>query len=558
MKQELIVRKFKTRPDRIKERYVLENGLLNSDNIVKNIPWSYVHDSNLRKSLGMKGCTVLFAEDKNAFNHSNYSKMKRISTSDYHNYVKCYKYKSILDLLERNREYNHVTVGMNSFERSIILVDRDYPYSFDDIDHIKFLCKRLSEVMGVKFPEPNFITINRLKKNNKKLDNNHYQIGWVLSPEDSYIIDGWKTVSYYRNMKLANKAFENYSNLIYNMARLFGGDVNYKGFNCKNPFYKTQETIWISNNYADRKILESLDDFINRDDFISNMNISYDMFPVVDSKTSSIWANGKPVEKTYRQANLLTEMKKIEKVEKKYSEYLKNEEAKNSRHMYATNEFRTLYFKMLRNGEVLELNDAIELFKQFERDSLKFNGKLDIESDAEIRSAVISTMKFCEANFDPSKASRFSDKDRKASADFRNARKSLCHLVMFLKRREGFNHKEIREFVLANGYGNCNDHRVVYRVLNHETLDENYKALLNFLRNYKYCFKPNVRFLYGQAIYVLNEYNMLPKSKNMPISYFIEEAKLKVMAIISNDPTFNYQTIDNQYNDLDNIETDYG
>ena len=148
--------------------------------------------------------------------------------------------KDIQTVYEILKDYRQVTAGINHRERQVVIADFDEtPFNEDTIDDLESVCNANNL--------PHFTYLEH------HLDSHHFQIGWIL--------DKPMVITNAYNQDLPEHA--QYKALIRKVALVFGSDLGYRGWWCKNPnCVRLTDTYWFNDTVSKEAFLDAFDEII--------------------------------------------------------------------------------------------------------------------------------------------------------------------------------------------------------------------------------------------------------------------------------------------------------
>lgn len=299
-----------------------------------------------------------------------------------------YSYKTWIQGCQYLSEYKQVTIGTCLSTRDVIIVDidRDYPGQ----DSILTTCENYN------LPYPTFIVVHT--------KTNHYQLQWLL--DEPFVCIFWGLIPGYDNSER-----DLYNTVIDTIALIFGGDLNFTGCWCKNPF-------------------------ANKDIVRMEVGGTYNK----DSLIQAIMAHKAPITPALEEVHEI----RAKEVEKLATTAIVGE-VDDSRNCYAFNKTRKRLFDLKSKGKEISLELTIELLEKYEWEfiysSLNKKGKCSIESPSEIRNTAIGLYNYVKNQ--PCKV-RYDRKSRYKSEETRST-SALVNRLLCFKLRSSHTIKQIAE-----------------------------------------------------------------------------------------------------------------
>ena len=306
--------------------------------------------------------------------------------------------------------FKNIQAGLDANSRQILIVDKDEPYiPGTSILEIIKACRKY------RLPLPTYITVN-IYNNDGESSSKHYQMGWVLNLDDAFVEKNWCNLKhyYYDENKLVEylpggNGFKYEKDLFLKinsiLPKIFNGDRNFKGMNIKNPLAEGQETFWLydDNNYYE--VIPSNIKKYSRESFV-------DLTHLAEFNEVTIKEKSKKVKED--DENLIDNP----------SKYL---DCSSSRNCYALKKTNAWIFRYMNTnkGKLPTLDEVISIVENYERESLVYNGKKNIEEHSKIVSLANGCLNFCSANWDEkykSHNSPFTEDQKRAGRLYQQAR----------------------------------------------------------------------------------------------------------------------------------------
>lgn len=299
-----------------------------------------------------------------------------------------YSYKTWIQGCQYLSEYKQVTIGTCLSTRDVIIVDidRDYPGQ----DSILTTCENYN------LPYPTFIVVHT--------NTNHYQLQWLL--DEPFVCIFWGLIPGYDNSER-----DLYNTVIDTIAPIFGGDLNFTGCWCKNPF-------------AERDIVRM------------EVGGTYNK----DSLIQAIMAHKAPITPALEEVHEI----RAKEVERLATTTIVGE-VDDSRNCYAFDKTRKHLFNLKRQGKEISLELTIELLEEYEWEfiysPLNKKGKCSIESPSEIMNTARGIYNYVKSH--PCKV-KYDKKSRHRSEETRSI-SALVNRLLCFKLRGSYTIKQIAE-----------------------------------------------------------------------------------------------------------------
>lgn len=365
--------------------------------------------------------------------------------------------------------FRQVSCGQTSFTRNVLVVDideaspiipREITNQLDAdnqrqvfVDYFNNFCL---EKIGIK---PSRVIINTAYKPGGTIEY-HYQIHFFLN--QPYICLTYR--GYKPEFEAPQEDRLLYNKMIFTLNKIFGGDLQFRGSWCKNPFGYEESNLYTFGEGCsyDRSVMEEI------------------LNPYVEELSK------KEIKKIRRVIR-----KDIEEQERLYGKA--TIEDADSRNCYAYNRIHAIGFKMMSRGELNSYKDLIEPFKELERESLYYNGKSCIEMDSEIEASCRGAYDHILRVYDPAKVGKGSRKstikglmtNQEAAQEGKKVKQCINILRYHILSNEGLKKIEIAAKL------NCSQNTITSYA--RADFEEAYEGCLKYWNLHQYSLIDNVR-----------------------------------------------------------------